>query len=101
MPVNLEDLTIGQIQELLLLVVEAKAREAALQRQEVGETIAALQSLLGPEGATPGLTSIRAVRAHGDELIAANPGQAVVLILAGLEEITKTILKLAQVVAND
>ena len=101
MLVNLEDLSIGQIQALLLQAIEAKAVEANLQRLEVAETIASLQSLLGPANSAPGLTSIRAVQAYGDATIAQNPGQAVVLILAGMEELTKTVLKLAQVVAND
>ena len=101
MPLNLEDLSIGQIQTLLLQVIEAKAVEAALQREEVAATISRLEGFLGPEKSAAGITSVRAVRAYGDKVIAANPGQAVVLILQGLEELTKTVLTLAQVVAND
>ena len=82
------------------MVIEAKTIEAAHDRQEVQQTIDSLTSLLGPEGAVPSLNSIRGVLAHGDQTIMQNPGQAVVLILKGMGQLTSTVLKLAQVVSD-
>ena len=82
-------------------VTESMAREEAEQRKErIRNAAGQLQTLLGAEDAQPGMGSIREVLAFGDEAIAENPGQAVVLILKGMEQLTATTLDLAKTIAE-
>lgn len=86
---------IGQASTLLYQVQQAEAAADTATREQIGAAITALADLLGPEGATPGIESIRAVRAFDTADIAAgrerghtmgeNAGIALSLAFEGLE----------------
>jgi hypothetical protein len=80
-------------------LVEDKV-SVAEKKIEIGEAIAELQALLGPEGASPSLNSIRGVLGFTDQQLAENSGLAFRLILLGMEQLTKTTLDLAEVISK-
>jgi hypothetical protein len=105
--VDLSKLSLAELRDLSTRVsnetflAEARSKQEAVDRKiRLAQSVTNLSNLLGPTGATAGTDSIRAVLAYGDETIAANPGQAVTLILHGLEVLTQTTLDLAKGVSE-
>ena len=105
--IDLSNMSVNQLQDLINKAQEQKfmaenaARdEAAARKERIKSAVTNLSALLGPVDAQPGMDSIRAVRAYGDDVIAANPGQAVALALLGLEQLTGTVLDLAKTISE-
>ena len=114
----IEDMTIAELTALinqataqLRLRREQEQQEEQDRRSQIADAVATLEVLLGPEGATPDVNSIRAVRAF-DMLDVANgktpgttmgenAGLALSLAYAGLEQLTSTLLNVARVLATD
>lgn len=110
------DLSGLSLTELQALIVQAGEVHAALQvqiaaqtatrRQRIGQSIAALDALLGspddppydPAGAAP--PTIRSVGKHPEEVLAQHPGLVLKLLLQGMEQLTSTTRDLALVVAE-
>jgi hypothetical protein len=105
--IDISTLTLTELRDLQnkvsdrAFIVENQSKEDALARKaRLADNVSTLTNLLGPVNAPQSLNSIRGVLAFGDSAIAANPGQAVVLILKGLEQLTQTTLDLARTVSE-
>lgn len=82
-------------------------REAAYQSKvqtastSVTQAIATLTALIGPEAPTaPGLTSITEMRLYSNTVLQQNAGQALNLILRGMETLARTTRDIAMLRAN-
>ena len=95
-----------QVTEAYQALQRAQAEEHATRRARLAGTVGTLEDLLGAEGASPydpagdAPPTIRSVGAHTPEVMAANAGIALDLILSGLEVLTATVLDLARLVAE-
>lgn len=105
--IDISKLTLSELRDLQnkvldrTFVVENQTKEDAIARKaRLAANVTTLTNLLGPANSPQGLTSIRGVLAFGEAAIAANPGQAVVLILKGMEQLTQTTLDLAKSVSE-
>lgn len=96
-PDELRDL-IRAASSALAALQQQEAQEAADNKATIGAAVAKLDALLGPVGAPAGTDSIRAVLANGDAVIEANPGVAAVLLVHGMETLTRIVRDLAAVV---
>lgn len=119
MPIpDISDLTAAELRELIeassaaFYAAEAAQKAADEARREaIGNAVASLETLLGPEGAAPGVNSIRAVRAHDaadiaageprGTTMAANATTALSLLYEGLEMLTTTTRDVAKVIARN
>lgn len=107
MALNLEEMSVSELQDLInrannakFLAESAQRDEVQLRLERIREANASLQTLLGPVDAQPAMDSIRGVQAYGPEVIAANPGQAAVLLVEGLAQLTATVLDLTKVISE-
>jgi len=104
---DISKLTLEELRQLQQLTALATAQASAdresvdvAKRAKIGQAIASLNALLGPEGAAPETNSINGVLAFTDAQMAANAGIAFRLAFTGLKELTKTVLDIAYVAAN-
>lgn len=104
---DLTNLTKEELFELIsvannsyILRQQSEAEEENNRKVIIADAIQDLNDLLGPEGGPANQTTIRGVLAYGDSVIAANPGQAAVLAIKGLEILTETVLEIAKVVSK-
>lgn len=97
-----EELTtlLNQVNDALRISIEADSQEQYQRRIDIGDAIASLEALLGPEDAVAGTDSIRAVRQFTSQQMADNPELAFPLIFLGMEILTSTTLNLAKVVSS-
>lgn len=108
MPIpDISSLTTAELAELSRLVAlrhaETLADDRTLDEQRraaIGEAIATLTTLLGPENATANLNNIRGVLQFTNEQMAANSGIAFRLIFQGMQILTETTLEVAKVLAR-
>lgn len=77
---------------------ELDARTA--RRESVGEAIAHIEAILGPEGSTKNTNTIRGVLGYTDAEMAANAGIAFRRSFQGLEQIAMTLLDVAHIIAR-
>lgn len=104
------DLSTLSVSELSALINEAQSQrfvaeaaaqqEAEARRMRLRDAVGQLTDLLGAVDSDQSMESIRGVLAYGEEAIAANPGQAVVLILRGMERLAMIQLDLAQTISE-
>lgn len=100
-------MTLSQIQALID-AANAEYHERYYERQTeveqirntIAQTIAEIETLLGPETEEPGVDTIRGVRNYTGVEMAANAEIALPLAFEGLDILTQTVLKLAKVVAS-
>lgn len=104
---DITNLSLDELSELIQTAALARQQAEAdlvqdreTRKTSISNAIADLQALLGPVGSTPNLTSIRGVLGYTDAQMAANSGLAFRLAFQGMEKLTKTVLDLANVVAN-
>lgn len=104
------DLTNLSMDELREWISALNAQFATLQQQHLQEdeqrrtaiegAITTLTALLGPATGEAGTTNIRAVRRYDDATLGANAGLALNLAFNGLEQLTVTVLNMANVIAS-
>lgn len=108
---NCDPSTITDRAELDELIKAAYARDLELQqqqadsdaqrRQRITQAVDSLTALLGPaDPQTPGLGSIREMRAYPPEMLHEHAGIAIAKLLEGLEILTATTRDLASVVGH-
>lgn len=93
--------------EELLRQIHARLEQIRLDVREsqdartarIEDSIAALDSLLGPEGAEPGTENIRAVLGFDGQTMADNAAIALPLAFQGLETLTKVVRDIAKTVS--
>ena len=107
MPTDLTNLTLAELGQLSRDVADAYvAREAAdaaadvQRKQRIAAAEAALVALLGPDNATAGQGSIRAMLRYSDTDLQAHAGLALRLVLTGMEIQTRTMLDIVRVVGQ-
>ncbi|MGF3056137.1 hypothetical protein [Microbacterium sp. YY-01] len=100
---DLSGLTAAELQQLIADAQQAfYALERAQQQEEqdrldrIRDGIAALDNVLGPVGAEPGIDSIRAVLGHDDQTLAENSGLALRLAFQALEIVTAATADIAR-----
>ena len=105
---DISNLSIAEIEALFTQLSERlnqlraeAATEDAERREGIEAAQAQLAALLGPEGAAPGTSSIRAVRGYSAQVMGENAGIALELAFTGLEMLTKTVADIAAVIAAD
>lgn len=105
--IDLTSMSVTELQDLINRASDAKYHaehlaqdEAAARKIRIKQAATELEALLGPENATPGTGSIRAVLAYGEEIISANPGQAVFLAITGMSILTDTVMDIAKTISE-
>lgn len=100
-------LTQEEIDDLLRLLrarleqIRLEARDEQTERTtRIEDSISALDGLLGPEDAEPGIDSIRAVRGFDGQTMADNAAIALPLAFHGLEILTTVVRDIASTIAN-
>jgi len=104
------DITALSKEEIEELIRQADQRLAQFRLDEhnaqnartirIEDSITALDGLLGPEGAKPGIDSIRAVLGFDGKTMVANAAIALPLAFQGLEILTKVVRDIATTIAN-
>lgn len=108
MSIDYSALTLSEIGQILTEASEAyRAREVSdalsdqQRRQRIMQAVDSLTALLGPaDPQTPGLGSIREMRAYPPEMLQEHAGIAIAKLLEGLEILTATTRALASVVGQ-
>ena len=108
MSIDYSAMTLSEIGQILTEASEAyRALEAAnalsdqQRRQRITQAVDSLTALLGPaDPQTPGLGSIREMRAYPPEMLHEHAGIAIAKLLEGLEILTATTRDLASVVGH-
>lgn len=97
---TIEELTnvLSQVNNALRVAREQERQTVEQRRAQIGQAINDLATLLGPAEGEAGVDSIRAVRRFDEQTIADNAGLAFALILAGMEQLTATVLNLAHII---
>lgn len=108
MSIDYSAMTLSEIGQILTEASEAyRAREVSdalsdqQRRQRIAQAVDSLTALLGPaDPQTPGLGSIREMRAYPPEMLQEHAGIAIAKLLEGLEILTATTRDLASVVGQ-
>lgn len=103
---DITTLTKEEIEDLMRLAharldqIRLEARDEQTERTtRIEDSISALDGLLGPIGAEPGIESIRAVRGFDGQTMADNAAIALPLAFHGLEILTQTVRDIASTIA--
>lgn len=105
---DVTSLTFEEAEELVVLLrarleqlrVEARDQQT-VRTGRIEGAIAALDTLLGPVGAPPGVDSIRAVRGYDGQTMADNAAIALPLGFEGLEILTTVVRDIAATIAAE
>lgn len=104
---DVSTLTKEEVEDLLrqlnarLEQIRLEARDRQDERTtRIEDSISALDALLGPVDAAPGVDSIRAVRGYDGETMATNAAIAFPLAFHGLEILTQTVRDIASTIAH-
>lgn len=109
MSIDYSAMTLSEIGQILTEASEAyRAREVSdalsdqQRRQRIAQAVDSLTALLGPaDPQTPGLGSIREMRAYPPEMLQEHAGIAIAKLLEGLEILTATVRDVARVVGEE
>lgn len=101
-------LTLGELEDLLRQLnarieqihLEARDEQSDRTARIVG-AITALDGLLGPDDAPPGVDSIRAVRGYDGQTMSDNAHVALPLAFHGLEILTTVVRDIASTIAHE
>lgn len=95
---------LAQLSELIGIEYAQSLADRATVDEErrvyIAQAVSALEDLLGSESSPANLTSIRGVLQYSDAQMGANAGLAFRLVFLGMEELTKTTLSIAKLLAK-
>jgi len=105
---DVSNLTVAEaealIQQLRLRIEQLRIEERDEQTERtarIGAAISELDALLGPEGAAPGVDSIRAVRGYDGQTMADNAAIAFPLAFQGLEILADVVRDIASMLSSE